>query len=213
MDSFRIAGLFVPSLCPLCRRPLDPSSLICGSCMRDVNLSRVIRDEPPEGIDRIASCAEHEGVARDLLAAFKFRQMNELAGLIAGFMADIATADGTDTLAVGVPPALLRTWLRGFDPVAMLGEEVSRITGIPTPREAVLARRGSGRQRGRSRAGRLSDPPDIRPVEGAGRILGGREVLLIDDVMTTGATLTTAATALRTAGATRISALTFTRRL
>ncbi|HMY25552.1 MAG TPA: phosphoribosyltransferase family protein, partial [Solirubrobacterales bacterium] len=81
------------------------------------------------------------------------------------------------------------------------------------PPVPVLARRGSGRQRGRGRAGRLSDPPDIRPTEAAGRQVGGRTVLLVDDVMTTGATLSTAAGALLLAGAGSVSALTFTRRL
>jgi predicted amidophosphoribosyltransferase len=84
---------------------------------------------------------------------------------------------------------------------------------VPLPEDPLLIRRGHGRQRGRGRAGRLADPPDIRPREGAGRLLGGREALLVDDVMTTGATLATAAGALRQAGAASVSALTFTRRL
>jgi predicted amidophosphoribosyltransferase len=192
----------------------DPGMAVCGDCVRDLNQSPVLRGEPPEGVDRIASCADHDGVARELLAAFKFRHLTGLAPLIAGFMADAAgLSTGDGPILVPVPPARLRTWLRGFDPVALLAVEVARLTGITLPAEPLLIRRGSRRQRGRGRAGRLAAPPTISPLEDAGRLIGGREVLLVDDVMTTGATLATAAGALRKSGAIGVTALTFTRRL
>ncbi len=212
MDVDSICGLFVPARCPLCRRSLDPDALVCGECMRDLNRSRVLRADPPEGVDRIASCADHDGTPRQLLAAYKFQRLTGLAGLIAGFMADASGPAPPAGLLVPVPPARLRTWLRGFDPVGRLAGLVSDLTGVPVP-EPVLRRRGSGRQRGRGRAGRLADPPDIRPLPEAGRVVGGRPVILLDDVMTTGATLQAAAGALRQAGADRVDALTFTRRL
>ena len=212
MDSGRVASWFVPSRCPLCGAAVDPESLICGSCMRELNRSPVLRTEPPEGVDRIASCADHDGIARDLLAAFKFRHLTALAGLIAGFMADAAGASA-NRLLVPVPPARLRTWMRGFDPVGVLATEVAGLTEVSRAPEPVLHRRGSGRQRGGGRSSRLGSPPDIRPADEAPRLVGGREILLVDDVMTTGATLSTAAGALRRAGAAEIYALTFTRRL
>lgn len=213
MDPEVLARLFVPANCVLCRARAGPGVPLCGGCVRDLNRSLVIRDDPPEGIDRIVSCADHAGVARDLLAAFKFRGMTGLAGLIAGFMADAAGPVAAGTLIVPVPPARLRTWLRGFDPVATLADGVADLTGAGCPTEPVLRRHGSGRQRGRGRSGRLSDPPDIRPVEGAAGRAGGRRILLVDDVMTTGATLEAAAAAVRKAGCGAVHALTFTRRL
>lgn len=181
--------------------------------MRELNGAQGIWSDPPKGVDRIASWADHDGTARELLAAFKFRHLTSLTGLIAGFMIDAAGTLAEPTLLVPVPPSRVRTWLRGFDPVGLLAAEVAALSGLTRPSEPVLARRGSGRQRGRGRAGRLSDPPDIRSSAGAGRLLGGREILLLDDVMTTGATLSAAAGILRQAGAAGVSALTFTRRL
>jgi len=213
MDSAWIARLLVPARCPVCRGGLEPDGLICGACIRAMNGCRVLREDPPEGIDRIASCADHDGVPREILTAFKFGRLTGLSGLIAGFMADAAGPATASAILVPVPPARLRTWLRGFDPVGMLAAGVSARTGVRSADEPTLTRRGSGRQRGRGRAGRISDPPDIRPCGEAAKVLGGREVILVDDVMTTGATLSAAAAALRQSGATSISALTFTRRL
>ncbi|MGB7684923.1 MAG: phosphoribosyltransferase family protein, partial [Solirubrobacterales bacterium] len=79
---------------------------------------------------------------------------------------------------------------------------------IEAPVECCLRRRGSGRQVGRRRADRVGHPPCIQ-VHGR----APRSVLLIDDVLTTGATLAACAKALRAAGAARVVAVTFARRL
>lgn len=181
--------------------------------MRELNLARSLHRDPPDGLDRIVSCAEHDGAARQLLISYKFRQHTELKELIGGYMADAAGSIGRSTLIVPIPPARLRTRVRGFDPVALLAEEVSSATGLRLPRSPVLFRKGSGRQRGRDRARRISDPPDLRMSKEADSESLGGEFLLIDDVMTTGATLSAAAQVLRKSGATSVSALTFTRRL
>ncbi|MCB8914954.1 MAG: ComF family protein [Thermoleophilales bacterium] len=213
MDFSRVAGFLVPSLCPLCRQVADPVSPICGDCMRELNRSVVLREDPPEGVDQMVSCADHDGIARELVAAFKFRHLTGLAPLISGYMVDAAGPLAENRLIVPVPPARFRTWLRGFDPVGRLAREMSEISEAELPHAMPVYRKGSGRQRGRNRAGRLGDPPDIRPREDAGKVIGGRDLLLVDDVMTTGATLTAGSGALRLAGARSVSAITFTRRL
>ncbi|HYP56580.1 MAG TPA: phosphoribosyltransferase family protein, partial [Solirubrobacterales bacterium] len=76
------------------------------------------------------------------------------------------------------------------------------------PLASCLRRRGVGRQRGRRRAERIGHPP---LVEARGEV--PRSVLLVDDVLTTGATLSACARALRAAGAVRVVAITFSRRL
>lgn len=180
--------------------------------MRELNRSELLYGDPPEGVDRIVSCADHDGVARQLLAAFKFRGLTELSTLVGGFMADAAGSAEAGGLLVPVPPARLRTWLRGFDPVELLAREVAGRTGLELSL-APLRRRGSRRQRGRGRSGRIADPPDVAPAPQAAGIVAGRRILLIDDVITTGATLSVSAMALRQSGAGSVSALTFTRRL
>lgn len=211
MDLSQLAALLVPGNCPLCRGPGCEDS-ICGSCVAELNRMPNLRGDPPEGIDRITSSSEHAGVARDLLNSFKFQGRSRHGKLIAGYMADAIDWPTGNHLLVPVPSAPLRTWLRGFDPVGQLAAGVSGLVPVETIREPVLVRKGLGHQRGKDRRGRLGEPPDFRPVAGASGSVGGREVLLIDDVTTTGATLSAAAGALRLAGASAVDAITFTRR-
>jgi predicted amidophosphoribosyltransferase len=107
---------------------------------------------------------------------------------------------------VAVPPARARRRRRGFDPAGELAAALAARLEVDVV--ACLARRGSGHQVGRRRAERIRHPPHIESIAPA-----PRSVLLIDDVLTTGATLTACAQALRAAGTKRIIALTFTRRL
>jgi predicted amidophosphoribosyltransferase len=118
----------------------------------------------------------------------------------------LAPAELLSGTLVPVPTSPMRSLLRGFDPALELGYAFSRLTGVPLAR--ALIRRGIGRQVGRRRVERLGDPP---PLRAAGR--APRSALLIDDVITTGATMAASAAALRRAGAVRVVALSFSRRL
>jgi predicted amidophosphoribosyltransferase len=118
------------------------------------------------------------------------------------WLAPAAVLSGT---VVPVPAAGLRSRRRGFDPAGELALALSSRIGLPL--RPCLERKGPGRQRGRRRAQRVGDPPRIE-VSGE----APRSILLVDDVLTTGATLSSCAAALRAAGAVRVAAVTFTRR-
>ncbi len=156
----------------------------------------------------VVSCFRHEGTAADLLRAFKFGRMPGLAPLLAGYMAEHVDPGVYGGTVVAVPAAALRRRLRGFDPAGLLAEEVCVRTGSAPPAEGLIRRVGRDRQRGRGRQERLAAPPDVRPE---GELLG--PVLLVDDVITTGATLSACASALLRCGAGPVNALSFTRRL
>ena len=102
---------------------------------------------------------------------------------------------------VPVPAAPLRHAARGFDPAGELALALAGATGLPTT--DALRRRDLGHQRGRSRSRRLRRPPAVLV---AGRVPS--EALLIDDVTTTGATLSACDAALRGAGCGWVGAVT-----
>ncbi|HKI67117.1 MAG TPA: phosphoribosyltransferase family protein [Solirubrobacterales bacterium] len=160
----------------------------------------------PPGVDRAWASAPHEGVARDLVAALKFRRLLPVAELATDRIQWLAPGTLLSGTIVPVPTARLRSYARGFDPAAELARSLAARTDLPL--SACLTRRGGGRQVGRRRAERIGHPPVIQA-----RGEAPRSVLLIDDVLTTGATLSSCAQALRNSGAIRVAAITFTRRL
>jgi predicted amidophosphoribosyltransferase len=201
-----VATTLVPPLCAACGRTCRPEAVLCTRCSRRFAAAEPIAGGGPPGIDRAWSAAPHEDVARGLVAALKFRRLLPVAGLMADRIHWLAPADLLSGTIVPVPTAPLRTALRGFDPAAELAAALADRTQLPIA--PCLARRGAGRQLGKRRAQRVGHPPRIRAT---GEV--PRSVLLVDDVLTTGATLSACARALRTAGAVRVAAITFARRL
>ncbi len=207
MITTRLARLLVPPTCATCRSPCDPDRSICAYCVRELDLSGPIRGPGLPGVDSIRSVASHTGVGRTVLAAYKFDGLTGLAPFIASRMSEVAPVSGESGEVVPVPAAGLRRRLRGFDTAEDLARLLSGWTGWSL-RTGSLVRTGHGRQRGRGRDSRLADPPVIEARE---KHTG--TILVVDDVVTTGATLTTCARSLRGSGASRVLAVTFTRRV
>jgi predicted amidophosphoribosyltransferase len=200
------ASLIAPPLCAACGRSCRAEAVICTRCSRALAGAAPILSGGPDGIDRAWSSAPHEGVARSLVGALKFRRLLPVADLMADRIHWLAPGHLLGGAVVPVPPAPARLRTRGFDPAGELA--IALAARLEVRLEPCLARRGPGHQVGRRRAERIGHAPLIESVAAA-----PRSVLLVDDVLTTGATLTSCATALRAAGAKRVVALTFSRRL
>jgi len=201
-----VVSRLVPPLCAACGRGCRPDAVLCTRCSRRLGEAEPLSGGAPPGLDRAWSAAAHEGVARDLVVALKFRRLLPVAGEMAGRIARLAPPSLLSGVVVPVPTAPLRTLGRGFDPATELAAALAELTGLEI--SPCLARSGAGRQVGKRRGQRLGHPPRLR--------LRGEappSALLVDDVLTTGATLSACAAALRKGGAIRVAAITFTRRL
>lgn len=201
-----VTDALVPPTCAACGRSCRPDAILCSRCGRRLADAESLEGGGPPGIDRAWSTAPHEGVARDLVTALKFRRVLPVAELIADRILWLAPTSLLSGAIVPVPTAPLRAAVRGFDPAAEIAAALALRTSLPL--QACLARRGGGRQVGKRRSQRIGHPPLIQV---RGQI--PRSALLVDDVLTTGATLSACARALRAAGAIRVVAITFTRRL
>jgi len=201
-----VSAALVPALCAACGRSCRPQALVCNRCGRRLAAATPLLGAGPPGLDRAWSSAPHEGVARDLVTALKFRRLLPVADLMAERIRWLAPASLLSGAVVPVPTATLRSMRRGFDPAAEIAAALAARLGAAV--DPCLSRRGGGRQVGRRRAQRIGHPPLI---EARGEV--PRSVLLVDDVLTTGATLAACARALRAAGAVRVAAVTFSRRL
>lgn len=201
-----VAAGLAPPLCAACGRPCRLESTLCNRCGRRLSTAEPLLGTGPPGLDRAWSSAPHEDVARSLVAALKFRRLLPVAGLMAERIQWLAPAHMLSGTVVPVPTAPSRLRQRGFDPAAEIATALAE--RLDAPLDPCLFRRGSSRQVGRRRAERIGHPPQI-----GARAKVPLSVLLIDDVLTTGATMTACAQALRSSGAKRVVAVTFTRRL
>jgi competence protein ComFC len=199
-----IRALLAPPLCWSCRGHAPGGRALCRSCRRA--LAFLSREPVAIAGVRVWAPVAYEGAARDLVRALKFRGALSLAGEMAALVVASAPRALLRGTLVPVPLHPVRLRRRGFNQAAVLAEAVAARTGLETC--DCLRRRGPGsRQVGRGRAARLSKP--------AGSIEARASVpevaLLVDDVVTTGATLAACAAALREAGAKDVAALAFAR--
>jgi predicted amidophosphoribosyltransferase len=176
---------------------------LCAGCEGKIAGARPSRASVP-GVDGAWCAAPYEGAARDLVVALKFASRLALAARAAEAIAVRAPPELFDGAIVPVPPAPWRLRRRGHDPAEEIAFALARLTELPF--RPVLARTTGPRQVGRRRADRLVDPPWVRLVA-----TPPRRAVLVDDVITTGATLGACGRALRSGGAERVVAAAFVR--
>jgi predicted amidophosphoribosyltransferase len=196
----------VPALCAACGRSCRARAVLCTRCSRRLAEAQPLLGRGASGLDRVWSSAPHEGVARQLVSALKFRHLLPVAEEMAARIEWLAPAGLSSGAIVPVPSSRLRSLGRGFDPAAEIAAALAGRLGAPL--RGCLSRADLGHQLGRRRAQRIGRPPQVH-LRGE----APRSALLIDDVLTTGATLSACARALRGGGAIRVVAITFTRRL
>jgi ComF family protein len=185
--------------CPFCRRQIEPAARIAGA----------------GALDEIASVGAHWGPLREAVLALKFAGKLSLAqplgDLVAGVLADVWD-DWQPAVLLPVPIHWLRELHRGFNQSELLARAAASRLRLPVTGSALV------RQRRRRPQVGLTAPERSHNVRGAFRagnheVIRGRSLVLVDDVCTTGSTLTECALMLKTAGARRVYGLTVTTEL
>ena len=154
-------------------------------------------------LDGVVVAYAYRGTARRLVLALKYHARFGAADLLATAMAEALRDDprGGDLL-VPVPLSAARRRERGFNQAEWLGRRVARELDLDFDPRALIRRRHTPPQVGLTRRGRLRSPRGA--FLASRRRVEGRDVLLLDDVLTTGGTARAAAVALRRAGARRV---------
>jgi ComF family protein len=177
--------------CPCCGVE-GPGNQICGACLSD-----------PPAFDRTAAAFRYAFPLDRLLQSYKFNQNLALTAFFTEALRRLVanSAQRTDTI-IAIPLARQRLAERGFNQSAILAEGLARALGIQHAAHELLKVRDTPPQSGLDRAARLKN---VRGAFDCAQSLKGRHIALVDDVMTTGATLSEAARVLKKAGAASVS--------
>lgn len=190
--------------CTACQRPFGegaPDGMVCGPCLAN-----------PPAHDGIAAATLYTDGSRRLVLAFKHGRRIALAQLLARLIAAKLPAVGPDWVIVPVPLHRWRLWRRGFNQSALLGRELAAATGASLLVDGLVRRKATPMLGGLGRAARmraLSGAIAVNPAR-AGQVKG-RQILLIDDVLTSGSTSETCVKALKRAGASKVQIACFAR--
>jgi ComF family protein len=228
-----VVDVALPQLCASCREPVGDAG-VCAACWSKLSfiaapycerlgipftydpgpgiLSMEAIADPP-AYHRARAAVRYDDVARTLVHALKYGDRLDLAPTMGRWMATAGKPllDGADAL-VPVPLHWRRQWARRFNQSALLAEVVAKAADIPVSYRALKRVKATPQQVGLSQAARAQN------VQGAFRVppdgkaeVAGRRLILVDDVLTSGATMDACARALLRAGAAQVDALVFAR--
>src|SRR3954467_7945927 len=223
----------LPTLCVSCREPVDGEG-VCAECWAKLSFIAqpycprlgipFVYDPGPEllsmeaianppAYQRARAAVRYDDVARTLIHALKYQDRTDLAPAMGRWMARAAEEllDEADVL-VPVPLHWRRGWSPPYNQSGALASVMERQSGVPVVRDALRRIRPTQQQIGLSRSQRASN------VQGAFKVspdmahkVQGRRVVLIDDVLTSGATTDACARALLRARAAQVDVLVFAR--
>jgi ComF family protein len=224
------ADLIVPPCCLVCRTRIGAHHLLCPACWREVHfirpplcdvlgiplpfdvgersVSAAALARPP-AYDRARAVAHFSGAMRTLVHQLKYADRHDARTLFGRWLAQAGgdLLPGIDMI-VPVPLSRLRLFMRHFNQAAVLAAELARHTGVRMQPVVLRRTRWTKSQVGMTRDQRRRNIQGAFTVPRARRAeVAGHNVLLVDDVVTTGATVEACARALKRAGAARVDIL------
>jgi ComF family protein len=225
-----IADLMLPPVCVHCHEPTADHRLLCALCWRDIDFitpplcdrlgvplsygdgertisAQALREPPIFG--RARAVARFGGVMRNLVHGLKYADRHEVAEMLAGMMLSagkdlLSNAD----LLIPVPLHRWKLWRRRYNQAAILARKIGALRGYPVDVTSLRRTRPTRSQVGLSAEERRGNVSGAFALgEGAADRIRGKHILLIDDVLTTGSTVSACAALLKEAGAKEVDCL------
>ncbi len=181
----------LPSRCYSCRR-LTKDFKVCTACRSRVRLSNVW------------VCTQYEGVAKKIIEKMKLNSSRSVCDIIAKQMKETLPHLPSEVIIVPLPTATSRRRQRGFDHSELIAKNLSYLSNNDYYK--ALSREGQARQTG---SGRQMRKMQVKGAYLPIKDVNNMSILLVDDIVTTGATIEEAAKVLKAAGASRVYAVVF----
>lgn len=213
MRPVKLLDLLYPPRCPFCGRVLERGEEgWCAACRQDLPWTEPGEGKAVEGCALCLSPLWYKDGVREAVRRYKFGGGRGRAALFGEFMAQCLQDrwDGPLELVTWVPLHPGRKKKRGYDQAELLARRVGALSGLPVvPGLEKIRATAVQSQTGEDEARRANVQGAYRALPGLD--LTGKQVVLVDDVATSGATLAQCAAALRDAGAAAVVGLTLAR--
>lgn len=230
----RLSDVLFPPLCLSCNAPVAEHHSLCGGCFGKISFLTgnccaqcaiplhfnmgvgskcgACLKSPPY-FDSTTAICRYETTSSKLVTGIKYSDRLHLIKSIAGMMADKAQPDiATTDLIIPVPLHFIRQWRRMSNQSALLASEIARKTKKPWRSDVIKRTHHTPPQASLTRKRRHTNVAKAFAIEDKKhKFIAGRNIMLVDDVMTTGATLNACAKALKDAGAAKVQVLVFAR--
>ena len=198
---YRTLSFIMPPVCPLCGRP-QSGGLLCPDCIRW-----------QAAIDGIRSPFRFEGVMQQAIYSLKYRNLRAIAPLLASLLHEyLSRTPLPGDVLVPVPLHKTRLNERGYNQSSLVADALGKLTGIPLIGNCLVKTRKSSPQARTAgveeRRANVAEAFTCRNDR-----LAGKQVVLVDDVATSGATLDSCAGVLKEAGAKSVWGLTLAREI
>lgn len=229
-----VLSIALPPLCPACREPLGGAGGLCPACWSKLTFiappycdrlgtpfsydagpgllsPEAIADPPAYG--RARAVVQYDEISKILIHSLKYGDRLDLAPALGRWMASAGKAllEGADAL-VPVPLHWTRLWTRRFNQSAALAKTIGTAGGIAVRHDLLVRAKATSQQVGLTRKERARNVAGAFRVSAAARsAVKGRRLVLVDDVLTSGATVDACARALLRAGAANVDVLVFAR--
>jgi ComF family protein len=199
----RLLSLILPPACVACSARLPGSEPVgfCPNCYAKLpwwDKTGVRPPELPTGVAGFVAPLLYEGNIRELILRWKFHDRPEVTKALARLMVDRLPKGAWLIVPVPIHPKKLRA--RTYNHAALLAQALGKISGLPVDVLSLRKIKDGKLQAAKTRAQRLK----LSGSDFACADMSGWEVILIDDIFTTGATVRACALALRRAGAKRV---------
>lgn len=204
--------LLFPTRCAFCHRLSRGGEKVCEKCLRTLPFVPEIAQK--QRFLHVSACVSplyYEGDVRQSLHRFKFGGLSFYADIYAVFL--VKCIDENRIICDSItwaPLSRRRLRRRGYDQARLLAEAIAQRTGLPCERTLVKTRDNPPQSRTERASERRANVAGVyKAADGAE--IGGKRFLLVDDIVTTGSTLSECARMLRDAGAAEVSAVTVAR--
>ena len=208
-----LLDLLYPPRCVFCHRLIEGGDPVCRACRNSLPVTGALdREQKFPYISRCVSPLFYEKDVRASLLRYKFHYATGYARVYGEFLSKCIDESAVSCDSITwVPLSRRRLRQRGYDQARLLAEELSRRTGLPC--QPLLRKRRHNKAQSKTGAAeeRRANVADVYEAIHPEQIQG-RRLLLVDDIVTTGATLSACGKLLKAAGARQVYAVTVARR-